>query len=102
MSDNAYTVRIIGIPEQQYGEPDEIRKSWPDAVMKAKMSAPGVFEVDALDGINALFKVGQDEAVLWWRNRCVVGSGRVLVFSWLVCEIVDVSRSKWKRVPSIS
>ncbi len=101
---NEYFIRITGAPapkkvmvkrfedkeEKEVTEPEDVRKAWLNAgVMKARMSlVAGVFEVNAVDGIDAL-KARSPEAARWWLNTQIVERRGVFTFSWLCCEVVD-------------
>lgn len=101
---NEYFIRITGVPapkkvivkrfedkeEKEVTEPEDIRRAWPNAAaMKARMSlVAGVFEVDAIDGIDAL-KDRSPEAAIWWGNTNIIERRGVFTFSWLCCEVVD-------------
>jgi len=89
---NQCLIKMTGIPNQAtVKEPEEVRRAWVGAVMRAEMPAPGVFQVDAVEGIDAL-AANSFEAARWWRNTHIVERGGVFAFSWLCCEIVDAPK----------
>lgn len=88
MNTTRFLIRIIGAPIQQYGEPEEVRKAWPSAILSAEMPFPGIFQVDPIAGINGLFAIGAYEAATWWRNRYVIEGDRKFTFSWMCCLVI--------------
>ncbi len=89
-------IEITGMPKPEGDEPDEIRQAWVGEVLPAKMSFPGVFEVDAMDAIDIL-EFSSPEAAGHWKKEKKPGD--VFIFTWLCCEVV--AAPDYKRVPSI-